>query len=189
MSSIFKAECERSYVRPNIVSSPRWLAIWLIGLAACMSPPMAAPPGHRLETEPTARVPALPPQADMSPSVAAEIYATSNIVQGDSVELGPYPRDLIRLWFKNTASQADRQAAVDSVNGEVVGGYRFNDGGVYYVRIQHDGTAGPLHAAIDKLSALPQVRHAAPDLSLALQVLRDRRGDRQSPNDLQLQRR
>jgi len=100
--------------------------------------------------------------------VAEQIYAPSNIVAGDSVERGPYPRDLIWIFFQEDASQAARQAAIDSIGGEVVGGHRYNNGGVYYVRIQQDGTAGPLHRAIDKLKSLPQVRSATPDLELGL---------------------
>jgi hypothetical protein len=81
---------------------------------------------------------------------------------------GPYPRDIIWVWFRDGASQAQRQAAIDSIDGIVVGGYRYRPGGVYYVRIKQDGTAGPLHIAIKKLMTLPQVMAATPDLNLAV---------------------
>ncbi len=81
---------------------------------------------------------------------------------------GPYPRDMIWLWFYDDTPYADRQAAIDSIGGTVVGGYPFRPGGAYYVRICHDGTAGPLHRAIRRLQALPGVRLATPDLEMAL---------------------
>lgn len=110
-------------------------------------------------------MPEAPPDG-LSWEVATEIYAPTNVVSGDSVMTGPYPRDVIWLWFNDDATQAERQAAVDSIGGEVIGGAAIRPGGVYYVRIEDDGTAGPLHAAIAKLRTLSQVRLATPDLSL-----------------------
>jgi hypothetical protein len=103
----------------------------------------------------------------MSNELAREVYAPSNIVAKDSIETGPYPRDMLWIWFRNDTPQAQRQAAIHAVGGLVVGGYRYRAGGVYYVRIKQDGTTGPLHAAIARLKALPQVTMVTPDLSLA----------------------
>jgi hypothetical protein len=110
-------------------------------------------------------VPALPPVTGMSGDLAKTIYAPANIVLEDSVETGPYPRDMIWLWFRNGASQAERRDAVDAICGIVVGGFRFRPGGVYYVHIAEDGTTVPLDTAIRKLMTFPQVMSATPDLS------------------------
>lgn len=104
----------------------------------------------------------------MPDSVAAKVYAPANIVAEDSLVTGPYPRDIIWLWFRDDAPQSERQAAVDQINGEVVGGSYVRPGGIYYVRICQDGTTGPLHEAIATLRTLPQVKLATPDFSLAL---------------------
>lgn len=137
-------------------------------VAACATQHRSAPMPAEIQSR-YFEVPALPPTNPIPPQIAEQIYASSNIVNGDSVERGPYPRDLIWLFFQDNASQAARQSAIDSIGGEVVGGHRFNNGGAYYVRIQQDGTAGPLHRAIDKLKTLLQVKSATPDLELALQ--------------------
>ncbi len=76
----------------------------------------------------------------MPADVAAEVYASDNVVQLDSVMRGPFPRDMIWLWFRDDASQADRQAAVDSIGGTVVGGYRMRPGGCCESRfVGHSG--------------------------------------------------
>jgi hypothetical protein len=69
---------------------------------------------------------------------------------------GPYPRNVVAVAFDSTATDDEKQAAVDHVGGTVVGG----DGAHYYVRVT-DG-AEPVWLAVDRLSGLPQIEHAVP---------------------------
>jgi len=114
------------------------------------------------------RVPALPPNQDMTDSIAREVYSPSNISEGDSVITGPFPRDVLWVWFQDAATQPERQAAIDLIRGIVIGGAPVRPGGIYYVRIHADGTTGPLQHAIAMLKALPQIRLATVDLNLIL---------------------
>lgn len=122
----------------------------LAGLCSCMT---AVPGGlseahvRSVQREGRPVVPAVPP--DSTPAwVYEEIYRPENIVREDSIMTGPYPRDMIWLWFRDDAPQELRQAAIDAIDGLVVGGKAVRPGGVYYVRIEHDGTSGSLHRAI-----------------------------------------
>ena len=74
---------------------------------------------------------------------------------------GPYPRNVVMIAFRDEATQEQKQAAIDAIDGEVIGGGWID---YYYVRIQDDGTADPLWKAIDLLEALPQVANAGPDI-------------------------
>ena len=73
-----------------------------------------------------------------------------------------YVRNLLAARFDSTASQAQRQAAVDRVCGEVVGGDH-SDGGIdgyYLVRLQDAGSVSALDAAADALRHMPGVSSA-----------------------------
>ena len=62
------------------------------------------------------------------------------------------------------ATQAERQAAVDSVAGRVVGGRPFRGGdGYYFLRVPGNGDPRVLFEAIRVLNALPQVLSATPE--------------------------
>ncbi|HEX8391418.1 MAG TPA: S8 family serine peptidase, partial [Longimicrobium sp.] len=74
---------------------------------------------------------------------------------------GPYPRNIVELYFHPSATLEDRQSAVDMVNGRVIGGG--GGGGFYYVLVPTT-TGDALWAVIDSLSALPHVRLASPDI-------------------------
>jgi hypothetical protein len=86
------------------------------------------------------------------------LHASTNLA-ADSLQGGrPYPRNLIYLMFRSTATQAQRQVAVDLVSGTVIGGASIGPGERYYlIQIQDNGTSGPLGAAIDTLKTLSQV--------------------------------
>ncbi|HEV2643545.1 MAG TPA: hypothetical protein VGT98_12595 [Candidatus Elarobacter sp.] len=116
-------------------------------------------------------MPALPPRDEMSASIARAVYAPTNISQGDSVITGPFPIDVIWLWFKDDATQPERQEAVDAIDGEVIGGKRIRPGGIYYIRIRTGGTSDSLQRAIARLKRFPQVRLATVDLSLVSGVV------------------
>jgi len=111
--------------------------------------------GPRLVLVTTAQlvVPAVPPD-----TVSAEHFADSLMVieprTGDRLSLV-----ILMVEFTRGSTQPQRQAAIDSINGQVVGGVfepMFGDG-LYYVRVQHDGTLGPITAARATLRSLPQV--------------------------------
>lgn len=112
------------------------------------------------------RVPASPPNQDLTERVAREVYSPANITQGDSLLTGPFRRDMLWVWFQDAASRQERQAAIDLIDGIVVGGKPIRAGGVYYVRIHADSTTRPLRRAMATLKSLPQVRTVSVDLSL-----------------------
>lgn len=87
------------------------------------------------------------------------IFAPSNIIKNAPEMSGTFLRNVLIVEFHEETPQEERQAAVDLIGGEVVGGFRFygeNDG-LYYVQISDDGTTAPLFHAIRTLQALPQV--------------------------------
>lgn len=72
-----------------------------------------------------------------------------------------YLRHTIGLAFHAETSREDRQAAVDAVDGKVVGGWRHGDGkqGLYLVRVNDDGIER-LREVRRNLEAMPQVKAA-----------------------------
>ena len=65
-------------------------------------------------------------------------------------------KDVVRVNFRAAATREERQAAIDAVEGCVVGG----GGGMYYVRVPTDGTLASLERKMATLQALPQINHA-----------------------------
>lgn len=93
----------------------------------------------------------------------AGLYDDTNVVVNNAnLGAGRVVKNTIGVLFKRSATQAQRQAAVDSVQGIIVGGYpAFNNAdGVYLVRVPIDGTGTLLAAAISKLQTLSQVDFA-----------------------------
>jgi hypothetical protein len=103
----------------------------------------------------------------MPTSTFHDVYGTSNIVHQDPRITGPYPKDVVWVYFQNHSSEGERQAAFDSVGGVVIATQPIGPGGIYYVRLPTGANADSLHQAIGKLETLPQVHLASPDLSLA----------------------
>jgi subtilisin family serine protease len=69
-------------------------------------------------------------------------------------------RKAIGVYFQRGASQAQRQAAIDRIGGEVVGGWRGEIGdGMYLVRIDASSTADVLDI-LSRIKAMPGVRAA-----------------------------
>jgi len=98
------------------------------------------------------RVPPVPPD-----SIPATLFASLGTVSDTPGMQSPFIRSIVAVSFHEGTPQADRQAAVDRVDGVVVGGIRTApDDGDYYVRIPDTTFAGILRA-IDVLKALPQV--------------------------------
>jgi hypothetical protein len=94
------------------------------------------------------------------------LYAPGKLIYSHPRSSGPYPRGVLLLQFQLDATADEREAAINYVSGTSIGG----DGIFYYILIADDGTGNPLWQAIDKLHALPQVRHAGPDLRLGIGV-------------------
>lgn len=93
------------------------------------------------------------------------VHADSSVsAPTDSVHL-PFVKRVLQVRFRASATLADRQLAVASVNGAVLGG-RLDGGGVngiYYVQVPDDGTGSGLIDASTALRALPQVQMAFPE--------------------------
>ncbi len=81
----------------------------------------------------------------------------------DADSLDHLSREVVIVYFLPTATSADRQAALDSISGTLIGGRpsRITGGeGAYFVQIPHDGTLGPVKQAVAKLRTLSQVQGA-----------------------------
>ncbi|HYW08092.1 MAG TPA: hypothetical protein VE913_14110, partial [Longimicrobium sp.] len=102
------------------------------------------------------KVPMVPPDSVPS-AVYAEIYDRTKWVWSDPRETGPYPRNYMIVDFHSSASQEERQSALDVVGGRTMGGVRIVNGGFYVVKIADNGTADPLFSALERLQLLPQV--------------------------------
>lgn len=143
----------------------------LLGLAClvCIGQPVRAPEnlsGSRASCG-ADRVPQGPPNGLRPPegwlisddSVAA-LYSLPRLVLSHPRLSGPYPRSVVMVLFQPSATLEERLAAIELVQGRLVGGM----GNDYLLVIDDDGTADPLWAAIDTLCTLPQVFDANPEI-------------------------
>ena len=104
-------------------------------------------------------VPMSPPDSEPS-----DLRDSTKWVSGEPHYAGLILRDIVVLIFRPGTAQADRQSAIDLVNGTVVGGYPVpNTESAYLVRVPSDSALEPLFQAISKLRGLPQVSVAMPD--------------------------
>lgn len=111
-------------------------------------------------TPPENKVPDVPPSGWLIPGDSvAKLYAYTNAVWTHPRLSGPYPRNIIEVFFDRSATREDRQSALDMVSGRVIGG-----GGVFYYVQVPTTTANALWSSIDRLAALPHVRMAMPDI-------------------------
>lgn len=87
------------------------------------------------------------------------LYDDTNVVVNNAYLGVKAVKNTILILFTATSTQAQRQAAIDSVKGIVVGGDQFlpNLDGNYLVRIQNDISGSAMATAITKLQALSQV--------------------------------
>jgi hypothetical protein len=104
-------------------------------------------------------VPSDPP--DLTP---AELNDPSQIVIVSGTDSVYANQSIVIVRFQDEATQAQRQAAVDSIRGVVIGGRPSAGGpdGYYYVSIAGDSTGDSVTVAADRLTALSQVRFASP---------------------------
>lgn len=68
------------------------------------------------------------------------------------------------VYFHSTSTQEERQAAIESIDGVLVGGGT----GSYYVKLPADTTTGTLQAAMSGLARLPQVKGVYPYITTSV---------------------
>lgn len=114
--------------------------------------------------QPKVRLPGTVVPAEPPDTLPAWVYADSNIVSGSPYSSAPFLRDIIVVTFRPSATQAERQAAIDLVGGVVVGGARSPGAeGDYYVRVATGDRGRTLVETAKRLSALSQVLTATLD--------------------------
>jgi hypothetical protein len=99
--------------------------------------------------------------------VPAGYYAAANLVRNDARFSFAFFRDVVAVLFSPTATVAQRQAAVDSVGGSVIGGVRL-DGvdGFYLIGVLPDSQNDGVLNAAERLNGMAGVRVAMPDFVL-----------------------
>lgn len=133
-----------------------WIAGCLALLLACPPEPVV---GAEIEPVTTQEMPAFPP--DSFPSA---IYDDSSYIVEDPVcRMSPFMRSIVSVTFVEGTTHEERQAAVEHVNGTVVGGVPLSEQGIYILRVEDDATGAGVCAAEDALDELPTVEQAAPD--------------------------
>jgi hypothetical protein len=101
----------------------------------------------------------VPPNAPDSTPTA--LFAALGSVSGPPLLDSAYRKDIVIVAFISNATQAQRQAVIDSIGGEVVGGQHdpMSQDGAYYVRI-NGGTTAALLSAVSLLHRQPIVSFA-----------------------------
>jgi hypothetical protein len=117
---------------------------------ACASP---GPPAKTASIERVESVPETPPSF-RPPTLDDDLVPDAN---GDRVST-----TVLSVTFAVGATQAERQAAIDLVDGTVIGGVNRRGDGWYYVRVEGDGTIETIFEIAHTLNALPQVALAGP---------------------------
>ncbi|HEX8830855.1 MAG TPA: hypothetical protein VF705_06805 [Longimicrobium sp.] len=104
-------------------------------------------------------IPANPPVGWTIPGDSVDaMFQQSRLVIDHPRMSGPYPPDLVMLFFRPNATAAQRRRAVDAVGGTLVGG----DGAYWFVRVKTRCADVPVWCAADILEKLPQVEAAHP---------------------------
>ncbi|MFL5540260.1 MAG: S8 family serine peptidase, partial [Longimicrobiaceae bacterium] len=102
-------------------------------------------------------VPSAPPQDWTIPTDSVDaMFTLANLISEHPRMSGVYPRDLVMVAFTPDATADEKQAAIDQVEGRVVGG----DGAYYFVQVSSGDE--PVWWAADKLTTLAQVEAAHP---------------------------
>jgi hypothetical protein len=101
-------------------------------------------------------------------SIPAWVHADSNLASPTAMGAGNFTKRIVKVRFRPSATLADRQLAIASVNGTVVGGKLPPDGigGYYLVQVADDGTGSGILTAAKRLTAQPQVESAIFEVSL-----------------------
>ena len=89
------------------------------------------------------------------------VYAATNLDSNTVALPGAFLKNIVIVEFKPSATLSQRQAAVASVNGAVVGGVPGSASeGHYYLSVPDSNRGEGLIAAVRKLESLPQVQLA-----------------------------
>ncbi len=143
-----------------VVAITRRARVLLVAAGALLARPVLAQRVALLPRPACASRASVPP---LAPDTVAEDVLDSLGTTTETSRPGMrYVRNLLAARFDSTASQAQRQAAVDRVCGEVVGGDH-SDGGVdgfYLVRLHDAESVSALDAAADALRHMPGVSAA-----------------------------
>ncbi len=133
-------------------------AACVLVLAACRD--VNTPLDHRDATEKPRRDFATAP-ATAPDYVPQGLFDSLGTLASPDGHGAPWVRSIVSIGFELGASQAERQSAIDSIGGTVVGGFRIGDDGGYYVRIPGT-TITETQATLATLRSLPQVEFASP---------------------------
>ena len=101
-------------------------------------------------------------------SIPAWVHSDTNMAAPTATGSGNFTKRIVKVRFRPSATLADRQLAIASVNGQVMGGKLPPDGigGYYLVQVSDDGTGTGILSAAKKLMTLPQVESAIFEVSL-----------------------
>jgi subtilisin family serine protease len=105
-----------------------------------------------------AQVPAQAPD-----TIPAWVYQPENIDSNTVSIQSSFVKNILIVQFRDGATQAERQAAVDTVRGLVVGGERYQGEGLYYISVADTTGGAALVAGAALLDSLPQVALATFD--------------------------
>lgn len=95
------------------------------------------------------------------------LYNDANLTRSSPCFGGPYLANIVILTFRSDATQLQRQQAVDTVRGEVIGGRRWKSGeGYYYVQLPSDSTGQNVCNAVEVLNSFEFVSTASHEFFL-----------------------
>ena len=98
------------------------------------------------------------------------VYADSNIVTNPPYMSGRMVKNVVAVMFKSSASASDRQAAVDFVCGELIGG---SPSWTYFLRVPSDSLGAGMWRSVQALERHPSVEYAGPELIFTVDSLGD----------------
>ena len=105
----------------------------MLALAACLMVGCRGPIQRRAAVQPSGE------QRSLVPAQAPDTLPAWTL--HDSSYAGTYLKRVLIIRFRSTASQADRQGVIASINGVVIGGFRPPSGeGIYYIKLPGNPT-------------------------------------------------
>src|SRR5206468_2988728 len=97
-------------------------------------------------------------------SVPAWLHNEANVVRNSERSPFPFVKDVVVVLFAPSATQRQRQAAIDAVHGRVIGGVRLNGtDGSYFVALPPDSTHARVFQAVAELKKIHSIVAAMPD--------------------------
>ena len=116
--------------------------------------------------------------AEAPDTVPSWVYAPTNRDSNTTEFPGVFLKNIVIVQFKPSASSTERQTAVDSVQGTVVGGMRFGSlEGHYYVRVTDSAGGTVLRDAVETLQGLSYVESASIEFAVELAYRKPRDND------------